>query len=179
MLTEEITEAIYAHLFDGETGEVYTVLDGASVPDLPQHLAEFQPEHECLFAGALEPDMAEVAPYLVHLNREADFTRWVIEQGWGNHWGIFARSEAGLRAMRRHFRSFLKVEDQHGKSLIFRYYDPRVLRLYLPTCNEQELTTVFGPVAYYMLEDADARQLLRYQIASGSLREEKRPLIQE
>ena len=54
--------------------------------------------------------------------------------------------DATLEELRRHFRKFLKVEDPKGKSLIFRYYDPRVLRVYLPTCNAMELQTVFGPV---------------------------------
>jgi hypothetical protein len=34
----------------------------------------------------------------------------------------------------------------HKPCLLFRYYDPRVLRVYLPSCRPSELETVFGPV---------------------------------
>ena len=60
---------------------------------------------------------------------------------------------ADLRTMRNHFRKLLTVYDPNGKPLLFRYYDPRVLRVYLPTCNAEELATIFGPINSYLLED--------------------------
>jgi hypothetical protein len=75
--------------------------------------------------------------------------------------------------MRGHFRSFLTVYDESGNPLNFRYYDPRVWRLYLPTCNSGELKTVFGPVVAYYLEDEDANTLLRFELNSESLRRRK------
>ena len=179
MITEEAAQSIGEHLFSGETAHVYAVLDGASVPNLLLRLFDLQPDFECLYRGDLAPDMAEVAPYLVRLDPDSEFAAWLIEEGWGKHWGIFAQSDADLRAMRRHFRTFLTITGPDGKSRLFRYYDPRVLRLYLPTCNAQELATVFGPVVCYILEDAEANQLLRFQNASGSLQEEKKILVQE
>lgn len=120
--------------------------------------------------------MAEVAPYLVQLESGSEFSNWIIEQGWGNHWGIFATSDADFRAMRRHFRTFLIVYDETGRPLRFRYYDPRVLRTYLPTCNAEELATVFDPVTSYLLEDADPDTMLRFQMASGSVKQKKIPI---
>lgn len=38
---------------------------------------------------------------------------------------------------------------------MFRYYDPRVLRVYLPTCRPDELRTVFGPIRSYLVEGED------------------------
>jgi len=169
----EIGEAVARHLFHEEGQNVYAVLDGASVPDLLEHLCRCQPEYECLYRGDLKPDLAHVAPYLVRLEPESETTGWVLEQGWGHHWGIFATSPADLRAMRRHFRTFLIVHDSDGKPLYFRYYDPRVLRVYLPTCNAEELATVFGPVACYLLEDAEPSAALRFRASDGALREER------
>jgi len=153
--------------------QVFAVLDGASVPDLRMTLYRHQPEHFCLYRGELAPDMAEVAPYLVRLEPESEFTNWVIDRGWGQHWGIFAISDADIRALRRHFRGFLTVHDSNAKPLLFRYYDPRVLRVYVPTCNAEELATVFGPVMHYILEDENPNMALRFRTASGALRQEK------
>jgi hypothetical protein len=179
MTNEKIIQAVSDKLFESEELNVYAVLDGASIPGLLDQLHEQQPEHVCLYRGELEPDMAEVAPYLVKLEPDTDFTDWLIEKGWGNHWGVFALSHESLNGMRRHFRKFLVVYDPENKPLYFRYYDPRVLRIYLPTCNAEELATVFGPVESYWLEDEDARTALSFGNSSGSLRQEKLLLTEQ
>lgn len=171
---ESITQHVSRYLFSEGNLNVFAVLDGAAVPDLLKNFHLLRPEYVCLYRGELQPDMAEVAPYLVQLEPNSKFTDWVVGGGWGKHWGIFARSGTGLREMRRHFRQFLIVYDDAGKPLIFRYYDPRVLREYLPTCNVEELATIFGPVETYLLESEDAGTLLRFRQTRGFLKQEKR-----
>lgn len=165
-------QPLHDRLFADEAANVYAVLDGASVEELLPKLYELEPEYECLYRGELEPDMAEVAPYLVRLEPETEFADWVVEAGWGRHWGVFAVTDADLRAAHKHFRSFLTVYDPAGKPLLFRYYDPRVLRVYLPTCNAEELHTVFGPVSCYLLEGEDPATLLRFRLEGDGLRRE-------
>ncbi|MFC1712434.1 DUF4123 domain-containing protein [Candidatus Poribacteria bacterium] len=175
MAIENIIQSVRSYLFTEEGANAFAILDGASVDDLLERLYQHQPEYVCLYPGDLEPDMAEVAPYLVCLDPGSAFTNWVIEHGWGNHWGIFALSLADLRTMRQHFRKFILVFND-GQPFYFRYYDPRVLRVYLPTCNAEELATFFGQVECYLLE-ADAREdpdtALRFQVVSDSLQQEK------
>ena len=149
-------EQLRPHLFPGDGTNTYAILDGASIPDLLDKLDECQPEYVCLYAGELEPDVEECAPYLVRLDPDSEFTRWVIDEGWGKHWGIFATSPADLRAMRKHFRTFLLVKDPEGKTLYFRYYDPRVLAIYLPATNANERESIFGEVSAYFFETGDA-----------------------
>lgn len=177
-MKETLARSIRRQLFAEEGANVFVVLDGASVSGLLPKLQQQRPDHFCLYRGELKPDIAAVAPYLVQLQPESPFTDWIINQGWGEHWGIFARSEAGLRALRSHFRTFLTVYDADGKPLLFRYYDPRVLRLYLPTCNAEELEIVFGPVATYLLEDEDGGAILSFSFAEGELQTKKRLLEQ-
>ncbi len=174
---EELTQALGERLFADAESHVYAILDGASIPELLPHLYEQQPEHVCLYRGELEPDTAEVAPYLALLHPDEEFTVWLLEYGWGQHWGIFAASHADLREMRRHLRSLLTVSDPEGKPVLFRYYDPRVLRMYLPTCNAGELATVFGPIRSFTLEAEDPRVALHFRLEAGSLRAEQEPLL--
>lgn len=175
-----ITQSLVKHLFSQPETNVYTVLDGASVEQLPQLLWEHEPETICLYRGELEPNMAAVAPYLAKLEYDHPFTKLVCEKGWGNHWGIFAitPAEVNIRALRKHFRRFLMVNDPEGKTIYFRYYDPRVLRVYLPTCNFEELGFVFGPLGSYIMEDEDSSVLLRFWLDDGKLRTEKIPLAE-
>src|SRR2546430_9757461 len=65
-------------------------------------------------------DALPISPYLVQLDREDRFTHYAIEQGWGNAWGIFLRTETSMKALRRHLRGLLRVRDESGRGLIFR-----------------------------------------------------------
>jgi hypothetical protein len=169
------SDLIREAIFREETA-TFAILDGASVPGLLEKLDQYQPEAECLFGGEVKPDLAEVAPYLVHLEPETDFATWVIEDGWGKHWGIFALAEAGLRDMRQHFRRFLTVHDESGKPMMFRYYDPRVLRMYLPTCNAAELEEIFGSVQCYVAEGEEPDRALQFEFREGALSQQEIPL---
>lgn len=162
-------DALREKLYREDGSTIFAVLDGASVPGLLKQFAEHEPEHVCLYRGELKPDMEQVAPYLVKLDAEVPFTEWVLDRGWGKHWGVFAESGADLASLRRHFRTILTVHDASGKPLLFRYYDPRVLRVYLPTCNAEELKAMFGPVETYMMEDESDAAMLRFRLKDGSL----------
>jgi len=157
MIEPKIVQAIKSQLFSVQSATVFTILDGASVPDLLANLAAFEPDYICLRRGEMEPDLAEVAPYLVRLERDAPFTDWVLANGWERHWGIFGVAQADLRMLRNHFRAFLMVDHWRGNTVYFRYYDPRVLRSYLRTCDSESLTTLFGPVIWYLVEESQAR----------------------
>jgi uncharacterized protein DUF4123 len=70
------------------------------------------------------------------------------------------------------------VYDPDVNPVYFRYYDPRVLRVFLPTCNTQELAAVFGPVKSFVLEDDDPNTMLILSHSSGTLQVQKTALSQ-
>ena len=147
---------------------VYAILDGARDPDIHPAVTGSGLPQACLFSGALGKELAAAAPYLVQMKRRDDARR-IVDRGWGKSWGIFLASPASLEDLRRHFRRFLRVEDAEGKRIYFRYYDPRVLRVYLPTCTEGELRYVFGPVSRYMMEGSDPAEVLVYRQAGAKV----------
>jgi hypothetical protein len=127
-------------------------------------------EQSCLYSGPLAPAMEMAAPYLLQLEHDSDETRRLIELSWGNSWGIFLRSPTNPINLRKHLRSFLLVQDFEGGRMAFRYYDPRVLRVYLPTCSAEELRTVFGPIEVFWTEDrTNPDQMLEFQYDAGKL----------
>jgi len=154
-------------LFEGllaeEGAELWALLDGASIPNLLERLhAESKLEVACLFRGALEPDMRQVAPYLVKLDPEGELADWVAS-GWAQHWGSFVVSRGGLIKLREHLRALTLVHRSDGTPLYFRYYDPRVLRVFLPTCSPAQLRQMFGPVDAFLCENeaGDAMSVFR------------------
>ncbi|NNE68364.1 MAG: DUF4123 domain-containing protein, partial [Pyrinomonadaceae bacterium] len=155
----------------GKKTRLYCVLDGAAVPDLLMKLYETQAPNFCLLRGKLPPDVLHAAPYVIRLSADNEITDWILEGSVGNNWGIFAQSRSSMKEMRRHFRALLTVHDEDGKPLIFRFYDPRVLRPFLPTCESDELGAFFGKVDSYFVWSDDSESIVSYQVEDGELKE--------
>ena len=125
-----------------------------------------------LYAGKLPDVLQRAAPCLVELAPLYSFTRPYLEMAWGNSWGVFLRLR-DARNLRHHLRRFLRVTDESGRALVFRYYDPRVLRVYLPTCTKEELATVFGPIRSFLVESAGGNELLEFEFDGRRLIERR------
>ncbi|MBJ6761807.1 DUF4123 domain-containing protein [Myxococcaceae bacterium JPH2] len=165
---DSIIEALWQPRDTGGPSEVYAILDAARDPAILPFVAGKGVRHECLYEGPVPRELLEVAPYLVPLQRESPFTRELLERAWGNSWGLFLMTSEDLPTVRRHLRRFLKVKDEQGRRLYFRYYDPRVMRVYLPTCNEDERQFVFGPLHAWGMESQEGTALLRYSLGDNS-----------
>jgi len=145
----------------------YAIIDGAACEGLLDRLGEFQPEYCCLYAGELEEDVEEVAPYLIRLEHEHPFTLWLLENIKNKPWGIFCKAPSTLREMRKHFRKFLIVKGPEGGNLYFRYYDPRVLPTFVKTCDAAQKAEIFGPVHSYLCPTEHVG-VLNHLLPSGS-----------
>ena len=150
-------------------GPLFALLDATRDPlTILGMLRSSGDEHQSLYEGMQGKMLEAFAPYLVRLPADSRLLERLIAKGWGQHWGIFVVSDADFKALRKHFRTFLMVKGPEGKQLYFRYYDPRVLRVYLPTCNAAEADFVFGPVAAYLCEAEARDSLLVFQPGEGS-----------
>lgn len=173
-MTDAALDALIAQLWphgDSLTGEqVYMLLDGARDPFIAWLVRSGPLEHACLYAGALSARLQSAAPYIVHLAPQAALTRTLLRRGWGNSWGILTvvPAHVGLNLQRLHFKKLLRVRDEAGTELHFRYYDPRVLRTYLPTCTQDELRQFFGPVPRMVAESADGAGLIEFNAEGGA-----------
>ena len=58
-----------------------------AMPNLLGSLYTHEPEYVCLYRGELQPDMAEVAPYLVWLDPNTDFPWWLAGERLGQALG--------------------------------------------------------------------------------------------
>jgi hypothetical protein len=126
-------------------GRLYAILDACDEPVVPTKVAEIGPDRAIsLFRGRAEHEQWAFAPYLAKV--DGMLLDWIIATLWGKPWGIFAMAEYDLLAVRKHFRRFLIVEEPDGGTMYFRYYDPRILAAFLPTCTNAELEEFFGPI---------------------------------
>lgn len=152
-----------------KSGNMFVILDGATVNGLLDKLYQWRPAHVCLFRGKLTADMAEVAPYLVRLEENHPFSEWVIKNSSGRHWGVFFSSMFDERKLRRKFRNMLDAMLPDGRKVMFRYYDPRIFNVYLSSCKISELEAMFDRIDNYFVEDDEKGVLRRHQILNGVL----------
>jgi hypothetical protein len=149
--------------------QVYVILDGAQNETLLDVMADHEElDYRCLINDKLEPDMQEVAPYLIHLVEDAPFTQWLLEHGWAQNWGIFLTSQEELPSVWRHLRQHTRVWSPERRRLFFRFYDPRVLNAFLPTCDAGQLEAFFGNVDQFVAE-REGPGAWAYSLADGAL----------
>ena len=146
----------------------YLLLDAARMHGDIYRARELNPDHTCLYEGDNEKFLSAVAPWLFSVEAGSEFAQWVAKEGKGKSWGVLFRSDAEPVKLYKHLRKFLIVESEDGKEMYFRYYDPRVLRVFLPTCEPEQLKEFFGPIASFLIEDANGL-LTEYTEDAGKL----------
>jgi hypothetical protein len=131
---------------------LYALLDASREPSVLKVILESKEEHQSLYQGPQGAQLAHFAPYLVRVPQKSLLLDTLVEQAWSKSWGVFVTSDTPFKDLRTHFRHFLTVKLPDGQQVYFRYYDPRVLRLFLPTCLPEETTQFFGPVKHFLIE---------------------------
>lgn len=148
----------------------YLLLDAARMRSEITVAREKNPGHLSLYKGETAVRLSGVAPYIFPFDASSPFGKWYLENGWGNSWGIPFRASGDITELQKHFRQFLKVQTEFGKELIFRFYDPRVLRIFLPTCDPWQLKEFFGPVQFFLIEDEEPGFLKQQSVVNGVLK---------
>jgi hypothetical protein len=165
-------------ILDGASGDrvselLHTKAKLAAVPDPPAELVKpVSPSSlvfQSLYLTASLPEIAESGPYLVQLPKGNDLLPTIVEEGFGDSWGIFVTSRDSFAEVRKHFRHFLKVRHPEGDSIVFRFFDPRILNAFLPVCTTDELHQFFGTVQSFFAEREGMSGMEAWRFESGQL----------
>lgn len=151
----------------------FLLLDAARVDEYMDKAKELNATHQSLYKGSAEEDLADVSPYFFSYQKGSEFYNWYAENGWGDSWGLIVKSEFLFEETYRHFRKFLMIKTEDDQQLYFRFYDPRVLRIFLPTCDEKQLKEFFGPVEQFICEDEDPEFALVFSFEKNELKTQR------
>jgi hypothetical protein len=169
-----LAAALRAHL-DLQPGEsLYGVVDAAQDVDFALDAERrFGLPMRMLFKGEAAQYMREVAPYLIPIPLDSEYLdAWA--KRWGRNVGILLTSAADPNTVLRHLREIFVVKDEAGQEYFFRFYDPRVLRPYLPVCTAEEIRQFLGPIRVLLVEGSETGSLLRFGPGvEGALQENK------
>ncbi|MDX2148572.1 MAG: DUF4123 domain-containing protein [Planctomycetota bacterium] len=171
--------------------QTLAILDSARDAAAVAIARNLSPRHQSLFDGAKGAEMALAAPHLFECDTAGNIAKLMLVLSGIGECGILADIgqlpplEARLSTetddftlVRRHFRRFLVVRrDATGESAYFRYYDPRILRAFLPACTPTELKQFFGPVVSFHVQDEVPGFVRTFSIrASGALLSQQSPV---
>lgn len=124
-------------------------------------------ELQCLFAGTLAVELADVGPYLGRLKNFSTEVARTVEELLARQVGLLIVVENdpifgmpdGFFQLYRHFRKFNTVVGPNGKQLFFRYCDPRVIVDVLKALDSQQIEAFYGPVTEIVLTDKNKRTI--------------------
>lgn len=154
-------------LFWNSNLKAYAILDRARNNLIGDLIAASSCRHQSLYGGKLAERLEEFGPVLVELQENHPFTHTLATKGEGQSWGIFVLSRFEFDSVRNLLRRLLGVEMPDGGKALFRFYDPRVLRTFLPTCQKEEREMFFGNIIHsYWTESPDEDLQLEF-IHSG------------
>ena len=153
-----------------QTTPCFALLDAAKENRLLELLTASGDRYRSLYDGLSGIDIQRFAPYLVQLQPESRLTNILTEEGWGQSWGVYLYSPDDFTAIWLHFQQWIFATLPNRRKVFFRFYDPRVLRVFLPTCNEQELELFFGPVKRFVLESDSPDQSVEFTLQDKQLR---------
>lgn len=149
----------------------YILLDGARIgPEISKIKDIYALQGKSLYIGKSKEELEDVGPFLFQIKPDDELAQWFEESGWGNSYGILAFSNVLYDDLFKHNRKFLLVRTEDQQELYFRFYDPRVLRIFLPTCTPSQLREFFGPIDYFILEDEDPKYCIKFQLDREQLK---------
>lgn len=139
----------------------YAIVDSARAEEMPAKLFEIEDDPLCrsLFFDTPQEELVDVAPILVKLEPGSDFFLWLLEEQRENSWGVFLTSSSTFDDVFLHLKGLMRAESAEGERFFFRFYDPRVLRAFLPSCDTEELKQMFGCIDAYLLINDDVNEV--------------------
>ncbi len=147
----------------------FLLLDAARLKQNLDEAKALNPSGISLYNGEMEAQLENVFPFLFSFDDQTEFANWYFENGWGQSWAVIIHSEYDIRRTADHLKKNILVNTENGKEYFFRFYDPRVLRVFLPTCNTKQLKEFFGPVEQFTCEDIAADFGIVFKFDENSL----------
>ena len=149
-----------------EAACTFVVLDGAIGPAVRDLLNQAGVFYQSLYEGEKATELAPFGPYLAEIQKGSKLMPFLIKVGWGKSWGCFLSTQMGFLDTRKHLRHFLMVDIEGGQRVIFRFYDPRVMKVFIPTCNTEQRKEFFGKIQHIFVESETGAAVTRYSADS-------------
>lgn len=169
MTDSQLADAILEQIKLSPNEHLYGIVDSAKDMDLAfEAKCLYGREIVSLFQGDMAAAATTVAPYVVPIDPAGGYLQnWA--RRWGKNAGILLTTSAQADILHAHLRGIFIAKNEQGQEYFFRFYDPRVLRGFLPTCQPEELREFFGPIVRFVADDEPSDYYVGYSCSNGIL----------
>ena len=163
-------ELFYEKLTPGHGESTYAFLDASFHEALPAKIWELEKEPQAisLFFQSSAAELSEQAPYIVKLEQESSLMNWILGCWQKQPIGFFFTSSLSLDALFNLYRSRVCAVDDHGKSMLFRFYDPRVMLAYIQHAPKQSVEQLLHPISRLIIWDYYSEELKLYECVTDA-----------
>ena len=137
--------------------EWFAIVDAARHPNL-HGLVSHCRDRRSLFAEPVDKALAPHSPYLAALREDEPLLPTWRQHGMGQSWGVMVEATVDLDSLQHHLRQFMRVKLPDGSIVLFRFYDPRVLRVFLSSAPQDQLAQLFEGILQFVVEGEDSGQ---------------------
>lgn len=135
----------------------YVLIDSSQHPGFDRKLQQCGVLYRSLFEGHAEASLTDIAPLLIDVTVERDATEKVIDEtqriGKLKPCVSTLESELPLVPLAEHFTQFHLVETADGQAMLMRWYDTRILPIWLDVLSEEQRRFFTGSVTRWISID--------------------------
>jgi len=155
--------------------KTYVIIDAARIKKLTNELIALTSlKYENLFMPYEQESLEEVAPYLIELKKEDDFSTWVYENVYGKLGAIFIHSSQNIEELAEHFRPYITGTTQVANpnnaielmevEAYVRLYDPRVFPRFIKKLKTNRALFFINIQSIYVENKKNANELLEFKL---------------
>ncbi|HEX9513134.1 MAG TPA: DUF4123 domain-containing protein [Puia sp.] len=147
----------------------YLIYDTAlnAVPTL-LILQKYFEVNQSLFKDTKDEALIDVAPWVFQVDNDLG-KKLIDETDLSMQFTLLVESNADINALSAHLRKFI-YQTIDGREYFFRFYDSRVLKKFLPTCDKDQVLEFFGPVMQFIAGGDTREEAIRFRHDSGVLK---------
>lgn len=137
----------------------YAIVDSAQRPHFQERLEKLRTPYCSLFDGTSEEALKDIAPLLIehtgNLTEESLLNRELRNLGEHKPAVSYIVSDTSIDALAKHFRNFhlIRVPEQGGREMLLRWYDTRILPIWLQLLNPDQHAAFFSPISEWLYFD--------------------------
>ena len=145
----------------------YVLIDAALwESDIDVFLGKDTPMHKSLFKGLTGEQLWNVAPYLISISSNEEFVETIRGKDPIERRVTWLYSTENMRDLRKHLRRFLRIKQEDGSFIYFRFYDPYVVNSIFPDLSKEQAIEFFGKIEYIATEDARIGEKHTFRLSS-------------
>lgn len=126
-----------------------------------------------LLKGTKDDSIKNAGPFIVQFNEEQKPVHEDLKE-FGNY--VLLSSKSPIDQLANHFREFI-YQTVKEQEFFFRFWDPRVLQKFFPTCSLKQLDQFFRSVKIFLMKESANENAIGYFLSTeGKLNMEKSDL---